>query len=485
MEESKQKSNIVKAGIGYTIGNYLIKGLAFLTVPIFSRLLSTTDYGIYNTFVAMEGIMYVIIGMAMHSNYKSARYKYGMIGEERVEPGNDFNTYVSNTMIVVIFSTIFWLFIFYFSSNFLENLLGLNRITLLLLILYSSSGAIIPCFNAYVALKYKYKSYLLVAGLNAVGNILLSIILMLTVFNDKRYMGRIIGSIVPTILISICIVVYFFKKARPQNCKPMILWGIKYSLPIIPNGIGQVILSQFDRIMINKISGPSYSGIYSFAYNIFGLVNVTSLSLDNVWSPWLFEKMHSKNYSNIRKQANIYMLLMLLFSCFILLVSPELVHILGDKSYWDATYCVIPLIAGGFFLFMSSLPISVEYYYEKTKLIAIGTIFAAGINILLNYYYINKYGYIAASYTTLFTYFLYYVFHLYISYRIHRKLLFSNKIIIMCSISIIMGTIFAIVFLNNILIRWTIASSVAVLFLIIEEKTVCIIKKVIRKYNTI
>lgn len=53
MGQAKQNS-IKRAGVGYTIGNYLIRGLGFLTVPIFSRLLSTADYGFYNTYTSYE-----------------------------------------------------------------------------------------------------------------------------------------------------------------------------------------------------------------------------------------------------------------------------------------------------------------------------------------------------------------------------------------------------------------------------------------------
>lgn len=37
------------AGIGYTIGNILVKGISFISIPIFARLLSVNDYGIVNT----------------------------------------------------------------------------------------------------------------------------------------------------------------------------------------------------------------------------------------------------------------------------------------------------------------------------------------------------------------------------------------------------------------------------------------------------
>ena len=69
----KNNNKIIKAGLGYTVGNYLIKGLTFLTVPIFARLLSQNDYGIYNTFVAYESFLYLFIGFALHSSYKIER----------------------------------------------------------------------------------------------------------------------------------------------------------------------------------------------------------------------------------------------------------------------------------------------------------------------------------------------------------------------------------------------------------------------------
>lgn len=49
MKKIKQNGNaILKAGLGYTIGNYMIKGLTFFSIPIFARLLSPDNYGIYN-----------------------------------------------------------------------------------------------------------------------------------------------------------------------------------------------------------------------------------------------------------------------------------------------------------------------------------------------------------------------------------------------------------------------------------------------------
>ena len=54
-------SKALRSGIGYTIGNIFIKGINFLTLPIFSRLLSPEEFGIYNVFASYDLILFVIL----------------------------------------------------------------------------------------------------------------------------------------------------------------------------------------------------------------------------------------------------------------------------------------------------------------------------------------------------------------------------------------------------------------------------------------
>lgn len=468
-------NKIVKAGIGYTIGNYMLKGLTFFTIPIFTRLLSTDDYGIYSTFIAYEGILYVIIEMAMNSSYKSAWYRY-----KNQQVGKDYYSYVSTSMILIMISTTIWFLLFIIGSSWLSNLLGLSKVSLILLVVYSASGGIIACFNAHVSIQYEYKRFIKISGINAISNIVLSLVLINTFFTNTRYLGRMIGTAVPALFIAVYIIITFLRKAKPGNYKEFVSWGLKYSLPIIPYGIGLVLLGTFDRIMITKIDGPNSTGIYSFAYNIFALVNVTAISLDNVWSPWLYEKMDGKNYSVIRKRGSKYTFLMLLFSSIVILLGPELVKILGSKDYWDAAYCVIPIVAGGYFSFLCTLPISVEYFYERTKLIAGGTIIAGLLNIVLNYIFIIKYGYVAAAYTTLVTYMLYFLIHYIVVKKIHGSSLFDNRKIFFCALSILVVAMISRLFICKIFIRWSIAIIMGIIFLVIEEKDFGFIKKLLK-----
>lgn len=459
------------AAIGYTIGNYLLKGLTFFTIPIFTRLLSPHDYGLYNIFIASEAFLYVVIGFAIHASYKSAWYKFGIGEKERAE-GKDFHTYVSTSMTLILASTLVWAVIVLLFSDYLSSLLMLDKICLMLLVFYSAAMATLACYNAHVGIQFKYKSFLIVSGINAVANIGLSILLICTVFNDNRSFGRIVGTTLPAVVLSVGIMLAMFRKAKPRNFNPLLGWGLRYSLPIVPNGIGQMLLSQFDRLMINKMISPFAAGLYSFGYNIFGLVNVTYLSLDNAFSPWVFQKMNAKDYDAIKSKSNVYVIMMMMFSALVIIISPELVLILGTSEYNESVFSVIPIVAGGFFLFLSSLPICVEYYYEKTRMIVTATAFAAIVKILLNLYFIPRLGYISAAYTTVLTYALYFALHYYSAIKIHGADLFPLRTILICSIILLAISAMSIVAINLTFVRWMCAIVLGFGFVIYEENTI-------------
>lgn len=450
------KHKYMQAGIWYTIGNYLVYGLAFLSIPIFSRMMSANDYGVYNTFMAYESILFVIIGFALHSSFKNAKYRYN----------EQFDTYVSCSYLFSLVSLAFFLCASFFLYIPLGRILELSRLELLLLVVYSFGSAIIQYYSSYLSLKYEYKSYITVSVINMVMNVTLSVVFMVTVLSDNRSLGRIIGSTIPLILISTVIILKQFKKAHPSGIREKWTFGLKYSLPIIPHGVSQVILTQFDRIMINKMVGSSEAGIYSFAYNLYTIVMITSTSIDNVWSTWFYEKISSKDYIKIKERSTQMFYIMALFCAGIMLMSPEIIKVLAPSTYYDSVYSAIPVVCAAFFAFLYYFPSGVEYYLGKTYLIAVGTCGAAAVNIILNYIFIRKYGYVAAAYTTLTTYMLYFIFHYIISRKIYKERLFSVKSILGSSLIVLVSMLISRTLLDILGIRILIVA-VAGFFLIV------------------
>ena len=469
------------AGMGYVIGNYLIKGLAFLTLPVFARLMSTGDFGIYNIFVAYEGILVYIIGLALDNSFRSARYRYGF-KEEKSANGKSYEEYVSTVVSIIFVNAAIWLILLSVFREPATKLLKLDFPSAILLIFYSLSNAVILCYNAHVSLRYDYKGFIVIGALNATGSIALSLILIIGPFSDRAYFGRMLGATVVITVLAFYIWIKFIKNQRPGQLKEYAGWGLKYSLPVVPHGISQIILASFDRIMIGHMVSEVAAGIYSFAYNIFAIVYVTYRSLDPVWSTWFFDKMNRQDYSSIKRYSSLYAVAMLVVSSIVILISPELVMIMGSAKYRDAVYCVIPIVAGGYFTFLYSIPCQVEYFREKTKQIGAATVCAAVINIVLNYVFIKQYGYIAAAYTTLFTYILYFLFHFFLAWKIEGKLLFSGKILFFCSVMVIGVAGAALVSVNYTVVRLLLAFVLFIaLFMFLWKKHRGIIKQLIHR----
>lgn len=449
----------LRAGIGYTIGNILVKGISFISIPIFARLLTVTDYGIYNTFSSYVSILSVIIGFALHVSIKNANIDY----KEKI------NEYCSSISLLIIFNTVFLTVIAFLGKNSISNLLSLEHDYFTILIVIESFGMMmITFYNSVLAIEYRYKEYLGVSLVYAIMGVILSVILVVFIFPEKKYLGRILGTLISAVAVGIYIFYALYKIHKPTINKEYWKYGLKISLPIVPHGLSQIILAQFDRLMIKKIIGSYDAGIYSFAYNIGTIFQVVVNSLDTAWSQWFFDQMYEKNYDKIKKIANIYALLVAFAAVGLMLISPEIIIIMGGTKYDSSKYVALPIVLAMFYSYMYYFPSSVEYYYKKTKLIAAGTMMAAGLNIILNAIFIPIYGYIAAAYTTVVCYLIYYVMHMFFAYKIHGENMFDNRIHggIIIIVTIVM--FFCQVIINSILLRYIILSILCICFLIIS-----------------
>ena len=287
------KSKVISAGIWYTVGNMLIKGINFLSLPLFSRLLNTEEFGIYNVFVSYEAILYVIIGMAIHSSIRSANIKF---------KGN-INEYTSSVSIIYLVNAMIMLFIALIFNKQLSKLLAFDKLIIVLLIFYSLGSALLSLYNNYISLEYSYKKYLLVSFFNSVGNVCISLVLILTIFKKKRDIGRIVGATSTICILAFFILCIMYKKAKPKINKSYWKFAVKYSIPIVPHGISQVLLAQFDRIMIRSIVGNAAAGIYSLAGNIMLILTIITDSISTAWSTWFYDQISENRIESINKRA--------------------------------------------------------------------------------------------------------------------------------------------------------------------------------------
>lgn len=191
---------------------------------------------------------------------------------------------------------------------------GFDRSILNILITHSYAMFIFQFYNTWLALDFKYKKFLVVSGINSIGGTLLSIFLILVVFKEHKYIGRIYGYAIVPICVAAVIWLCFFRDAK--KTKQVLFntnywkYGLSISLPLVVHTFSQQILSQFDRIMIGALVSVAAVGIYGFIQTIASILQIIVQSMDNAWSVWMYEQLDQKQYTQIQDKSKAYILLM-------------------------------------------------------------------------------------------------------------------------------------------------------------------------------
>ena len=120
----------------------------------------------------------------------------------------------------------------------------------------------------------------------------------------------------------------------------------------------------------------------------------------------------------------------------------------------SSVFYIAPLVVSGYFAFLYNLPAQIEYYYEKTNYIAGGTCAAAVLNIIMNYFGIKYFGSIAAAYTTLIIYLIYFLIHYFLAVKIHGRQIFDLMKLIVYSGALIIVAALSLFLRGQIVVRW-------------------------------
>ena len=438
-----QKKNLKKASGYYLIGTLFNKGFAFLTVPIFTRILSTSDYGIVTTYNSWISILSMIMGFAIYMGIRASFIDYS----DKVD---DFLSVC--TTFTLLCGALTCLFVGG-GAILLKVDAGITLIFLCLL--QGLSAALVQNYSMYLMMRYQYKYRTALMVLPNLISVILSVIAILFVVKSDLYLGRIVPTALVNIGFGVLVVIAVYKKSKCLFNKSYLKYALAISAPLVLHGIALNILSQSDRTMITLLSSAAQTGIYSLIYNFSMIATVITTTLEGIWVPWFINKLKMSSRDEINVVAKDYINLMTYAMVALILVAPEVVKILANESYWEGISIIPPVVLANYVIFAYSLYVNIEHYYKKTPYITGNTIIAAASNIVLNFIFIPKYGYVAAAYTTLASYLISFVLHT----RYAKKLepnLYPLKRFIYPLIELLVVTILFYMFEETFAIRWAI-----------------------------
>ncbi len=379
----------------YGLGNYGIKVIGFLLIPLYTRFLTTGDYGI----------------MALVSIYTQALFILVNMGQSTS------------------------LFRFYYDHDTQEGRDRVIASSLWILMLFSLPIAAIPLLAPEMIAGWVLDDpaywFLITIG---TGTVLCKVLLrmpfqmMRAADESKKYA---MWSIVRNGLTTFCAVVlvaFFYMKATGvvlaqfvgeftmclvltwpalRAFKAGFHWQgikdqLKYGLPLVPAGAAAFILDLTDRWFIKEYYSVDEVGIYALGYRFGEIMTFVVTAFQLSWPQFIFRNQKEENAPQLYAHMATYYIAFLLFlwvglSAF----SNDLIHIMATPAFYAAA-TVVPII--GFALVLDGMTFMVKVgilITKKTYFRTITIFIAATVNIGLNYLFIPTYGMVGAAWATL------------------------------------------------------------------------------------
>lgn len=400
----KKSASLNKVAIFNMLGPVLLNGLAFFTMPVFTRLLGAEQYGEYTKYASYLSLLSVIIGFQSAGAIAPTSVKYE--GRQREECFSSIMT--AGLASAVIIGVLYFLFLPQIAA-----FMGLPAILAATLFFHATAMFIVNFATA----KFSYDKRSHITFLITLGISLMSILLSLLFIyflpeSVQKSESYIYGHTIPYLLIGAFLAVYFILKGRKPFKKEYWGFALTLCLPLIFHQLSNTLLHQCDKIMLDKQLGDaSIVGVYGFAVTFANILNIIWSALNTTFVPFYHDDVRAGDKEKLYKKSKNYMFLFTGLTLGFIYAQPEVVKVFANSEF-HSSINIIPLLAFGmYFVFLYSFPVNFEFYHRKTKIIAIGTCLAAVVNIVLNYFLIPVWDMVGAAVATVSSYVVLWIFH--------------------------------------------------------------------------
>jgi len=403
--------------------------LSILLLPLITPFLTLEDYGVIGLINSYKGIALGVVTLGLHLHLTNSYF----------ELGKNFKLLWRRLFFYMIISASFAALVLAFVYFFLLPITPIAKKVLVIVlavipVLFAPNDTIIAHYFPLIFKPHIQVVRNLIAGITA---ILVSFVMI------KYYHLGYIGWVISYVITSLMVFVLFLKplyidlKIYPQIDfkRNRIRKLLKISLPVIPHSLSHILLSSSDRIMMDILGVSVLSiGLYSNGYSIGENANTVIQGIFIALSPILQRIYRDKDQIQMKYYYRTANLVVSIFILLTMLWMKEFYAIFVRNDSFQPAYiiailtCTSYLVNATIYLYLSSA----IFINKNTQKILYLVFFPAILNIILNIIFIPICGFMAALYTTIFTYWIVFVLpFIFPSFKeIIREMIGSRKIMI-------------------------------------------------------
>lgn len=392
------KSKLISNSIFYSAIGFFPVAISFFTLPIITRHVPPTDYGILTMVVAFTNLVSVIVSGQMESGV--ARIYFDYDSEKRKAY---FSTLFYTTSGIACAVLIFFLF---FGDVFIHILYSKNDIKFtpyfLLSVINMLFSMPVGITTAFFKVQEKVKDLLIISLIATA--ISTSLIIYFVAVKHMGLVGYFLGMIIGSFVTYLIHVMYFRTNLIFKFETAMLLENLHFSLPVIPHALGGYLFMYSDIIILEKYVAIAVIGVYSIANKFAMLLKMITNAFGSAFSPIFMQtsKNSIKDGQNAVYDISKGWLIVLAISYIILCHAGEyIIYMMTPTSYHEAVF-LLPILAMAYvFRGLYIMPINTFYFMKKTKYLLVATLSSGILNIILNILFIPYLGVWGAAITTM------------------------------------------------------------------------------------
>lgn len=390
----------MKASIWFTVCSFVQKGISFITVPIFTRLMSAEQYGMYSLYLSWDSV--IIIFATLNLSYQV--FNNGLMRYKDDQDGYSTSMLGLSNACTTVLLAVYLAF-----HGWINAASGLTTPLFLLMFAQYYFNQALALWTVKERFFYRYRALSAVTIASGVLSSGMGVIAVL--FADDKVLARVASLAAVNIIVGACVYGVLLKKSRRLVNLGYWKYALRLDLPLIPHYLSMTVLNSVDRILISNICGAAYTAFYSVSYNVAAILNMLISSVNSSFIPWFYQRMAAGEHGEISRVSSLLLILVGAASLIPALFGPEVILILGSEKYMEGIWVMPAVSAGVYFTFLYSLFSNYELFYEESRLLMLASLLAAVLNFGLNFLLLPVFGFVAAGYTTLACYVALAVFH--------------------------------------------------------------------------
>ena len=326
--KSGKATSAPMASVIYCLSSVITKAITLITTPIFTRIMTSEEYGKYMLYISLYGIC-----SAAASVGASSGVIYNVFSEEGdKKPEISFAGFIISIPFTAVICTLFFTF-----SNFLD----IPTTIIPILFIHTSLDIFILSYLLKFRYAYKAMTVFFVEIAKAILSVILSYYLVSS--TSLGYVGRVLGFIITLIPFAV-IALFSFGRSIFSIPSRIMQRVLKNSLPAALSALFLSLGVYSVNILISVLIGKEALATFSIFNTVATAPVFVITALISALAPAIQKEIGSKSTARIKDMFTTSSSIISSIIMIVALASKEALALLAPSSYGGSIFIILPLL---------------------------------------------------------------------------------------------------------------------------------------------